>query len=124
MPLKYQNIFLVIPLVLTTDLVIANSLEDAADRLINATEKATDASKAVTEDTVQLVADSTITAEVKSRLVMDENIPSSVTVSTLNGVVYLKGKVSTQADKGRAVKIASEVNGVQRVDSSGLTVFN
>ncbi len=124
MPLKYQNIFLIIPLVLTTDLVIANSLEDAADRLINATEKATDASKAVTEDTVQLVADSTITTDVKSRLVMDENIPFSVTVSTLNGVVYLKGKVSTQADKERAVKIASEVNGVQRVDSSGLTVFN
>lgn len=101
-----------------------DSLEEAADRLIEASESTSKSTTNATEDVVQEVADSEITAEVKTKIFLDDNIPSSITVTTLNGVVYLKGKVSTQADKELAIKLTKEVNGVKRVDSSGLTVYN
>lgn len=114
----------VIFLCASTPAIAFDPLQDAADRLIEASEKTSKDVSHSTEDVVQDVADSEITAEVKSKLILNDNIPASVTVTTINGIVYLKGKVSTQDDKELAIRLTSQVNGVQRVDSSGLTVYN
>lgn len=62
------------------------------------------------------VADSAITAAVKSKLVVDdENLAINVDVDTRGGVVTLSGVVRTQADKEQAERIAGNTEGVTRV---------
>ncbi|MDQ5891366.1 molecular chaperone OsmY [Pectobacterium aquaticum] len=62
------------------------------------------------------VSDSAITAKVKSALLEDKSITSSdISVETSNGVVTLSGFVGSQERSSRAVKIATQVEGVQSV---------
>jgi hyperosmotically inducible protein len=71
----------------------------------------------------QPFTDSFITAKVKGRFVQEKlmgsnDVPlSSITVETNNGVVYLKGSATTQAEADNAVNIAKLVNGVKEVKS-------
>jgi osmotically-inducible protein OsmY len=62
------------------------------------------------------VDDATVTASVKSQLVMDKaaNL-TRVDVDTNNGVVYLNGTVDSSAQKGRAEELARRVKGVTKV---------
>ncbi len=65
-------------------------------------------------------ADWEITTKVKAQILSDSSISGSarfVSVSTINGVVYLSGSVSSRADRDRIVKIAQNVRGVVRVDN-------
>jgi hyperosmotically inducible protein len=60
--------------------------------------------------------DTTITAEVKGKLLEDRNVSGlSIDVDTDNGVVTLKGKVKSAAEKAQALKLANSVAGVTRV---------
>jgi hyperosmotically inducible protein len=62
------------------------------------------------------VADSVITAMVKSKLAVDnETSSANINVDTMNGVVTLTGVVTTQANKEQAERIARSVEGVTRV---------
>ncbi|MCH5050122.1 molecular chaperone OsmY [Pectobacterium aquaticum] len=62
------------------------------------------------------VSDSAITAKVKSALLEDKSITSSdISVETSHGVVTLSGFVGSQERSSRAVKIATQVEGVQSV---------
>ncbi|MGH9752566.1 MAG: BON domain-containing protein [Blastocatellia bacterium] len=62
------------------------------------------------------VADSAITAAVKSKMVVDnENLAINVDVDTRGGVVTLTGVVRTQAEKEQAERIAGNTEGVTRV---------
>src|ERR671924_2343016 len=62
------------------------------------------------------VDDATVTASVKSQLVMDKaaNL-TRMDVDTNNGVVYLNGTVDSSAQKGRAEELARRVKGVTKV---------
>jgi hyperosmotically inducible protein len=64
----------------------------------------------------QEVDDKTITAAVKSKLVVDraKNL-TAVDVDTVNGTVYLKGFVDTPQQKADAETLAKTVGGVKRV---------
>jgi hyperosmotically inducible protein len=65
-------------------------------------------------------SDSAISAEVRNRMSSDpslSNYGNSVTVSTNNGVVRLKGNVATQRDANKIVKMTKNVDGVQSVDN-------
>lgn len=71
------------------------------------------------------VADSAITAAVKSKLVVDnENIATNVDVDTRGGVVTLTGVVETQAEKAQAERIAANTEGVTRVINNITVVTN
>jgi hypothetical protein len=61
------------------------------------------------------VDDATVTAAVKSQLVLDKasNL-TRVDVDTNHGVVYLNGVVNSPAQKARAQELAGRINGVKR----------
>jgi hyperosmotically inducible periplasmic protein len=62
------------------------------------------------------VADSAITAIVKSKLAVDnETSSANINVDTNGGVVTLTGVVTTQANKEQAERIAGSAEGVTRV---------
>ena len=62
------------------------------------------------------VADSAVTAMVKSKLALDnETSSANINVDTKGGVVTLTGAVTTQANKEQAERIARDTEGVTRV---------
>ena len=68
-------------------------------------------------------ADAWITTKVKSEFGTTKDVSATdISVSTNDGVVTLRGMVTTQAEKARAERLAQSVKGVKSVDSSGLTV--
>jgi osmotically-inducible protein OsmY len=62
------------------------------------------------------IDDNTTTAVVKSKLVSERpaNL-TAVSVTTVNGIVYLTGAVTTPEQRQRAERIASETSGVREV---------
>lgn len=78
--------------------------------------------KAKTESS-QPVNDTWITTKVKSELAVAENADATdIKVETTNGVVKLSGKVDSQAEIDKAVSVAEGIDGVKKVDKSGLVV--
>lgn len=69
----------------------------------------------------QMIADTAITAKVKSAFIHekvfgDKDIALlAVKVVTINGIVYLTGKVSTETQAHNAIKIAQATSGVKKV---------
>ncbi|KRG62815.1 hypothetical protein ABB26_15005 [Stenotrophomonas humi] len=68
-------------------------------------------------------SDTWITTKVKADLLATKDVPGmELKVETVNGVVSLSGNVGTQAEADRAVAVARKIEGVSRVDSSGIVV--
>jgi hyperosmotically inducible periplasmic protein len=67
----------------------------------------------------QYVDDSTITSEVKAKLVADKatNL-TRIDVDTTNRVVALNGVVESPEQKARAEQLAMQVGGVRRVENN------
>lgn len=75
----------------------------------------------VDHDSEQPVSDTWITTKVKTELATTDNVSSmDISVTTVNGVVTLTGVLESQAEVDRAVAAVRGVEGVTRVDSSGL----
>ena len=88
--------------------------QDAGARMQQSSENQTVPDKA---------ADAWITTKVKSEFGTTKDVSATdISVSTNDGVVTLRGMVTTQAEKARAERLAQSVKGVKSVDSSGLTV--
>lgn len=69
------------------------------------------------------VSDTWITTKVKADLLATKDVSGTeIKVETVNGTVKLSGRVPTQAQKEKAVEVATKIKGVVSVDSSGLTV--
>ena len=63
-----------------------------------------------------LVGDAAITAAVKTKMLADSDVGGlKIDVDTTDGVVALKGNVSSTAEKRKAVQIARETDGVKSV---------
>lgn len=76
-----------------------------------------------THDSNEPVTDSWITTKVKADLLTSSNVPGTkVDVTTVNGVVTLKGNVATKAEHDKAVTTAKGIKGVKSVDASALKV--
>ncbi|MGY0610696.1 MULTISPECIES: BON domain-containing protein [unclassified Luteimonas] len=74
-------------------------------------------------DSDQPVDDTWITTKVKTSLLADEDVAGlQVDVETVNGVVTLSGDVDSQAQIDEALRIASGIDGVTDVDTTGLRV--
>ncbi len=64
------------------------------------------------------VDDSTITAQVKAKLVEDKTTSAAaISVETLNGTVQLSGFAKSGAERARAGEIARSVKGVRAVQN-------
>ena len=69
------------------------------------------------------IADGWITAKVKSTYGYSSNIDGSdIAVSTDSGIVTLKGKVDSGAERALAIALAENVRGVKSVNSKTLTL--
>ncbi|ADV28394.1 transport-associated protein [Pseudoxanthomonas suwonensis 11-1] len=74
-------------------------------------------------DSNQPVTDTWITTKVKSSLLADSDVSGTkIEVDTVDGVVFLTGNVDSQAQVNEAKRIASEIDGVGKVDTSRLKV--
>lgn len=82
------------------------------------------AKKAAAEaESAQPVNDTWITTKVKASLVADADVSAlKIEVDTVNGVVFLTGTVHAQAQADAAKRLASQVEGVSKVDASRLKV--
>ncbi len=81
------------------------------------------ASSTMEDQSAQPGTDGWITTKVKAELMTTKDIPSTdISVTTTNGIVSLSGVLDTKAQVQKSVAVAKAVKGVQRVDSSALTV--
>lgn len=73
-------------------------------------------------DSDQPVDDTWITTKVKSSLLADTDVAGlDIDVETVNGVVTLSGDVDNQTQIEEARRIAADIDGVVRVETSGLS---
>jgi hypothetical protein len=57
-----------------------------------------------------------LTAKIKSKMALDDAVPAaSIDVDSADGVVTLSGRVRSEAERDRAVRLARETEGVSRV---------
>jgi hyperosmotically inducible protein len=71
----------------------------------------------------EAITDTAVTTKVKTALLADDRTKGmSISVTTTDGVVALSGSVSSSTEKSAAQDIASKIDGVKKVDTSGLTV--
>lgn len=62
------------------------------------------------------MSDAAITSKVKAKYVGDSDVKAlDISVNTEEGVVYLTGRVETQAQKDEAERIARNTDGVKQV---------
>jgi hyperosmotically inducible protein len=86
---------------------------------LNGTDKASCEARSKTELTKDAVADTAITTKVKTELLAEPALKSlDVHVETNNGTVLLSGFVPSQAEVDKAVDVARNVKGVNKVQSS------
>lgn len=69
------------------------------------------------------VTDTWITTKVKADLLATKDVSGTdIKVETLNGTVKLSGAVESKAQHDKAIAVAKKIDGVKKVDASGLTV--
>lgn len=101
--------------------VIAVSNQLNVDNKPSATDNAKDTAKKAANDTSKTVADAWITTKVKSNFFYSSNVSGSdIDVSTNAGIVTLKGKVNSGAERALAVELAENTRGVKSVNAKEL----
>ncbi|MRW92213.1 BON domain-containing protein [Duganella sp. FT80W] len=86
---------------------------------MSGTDKASCEAKSKTELAKDTLADTSITTKVKTELLAEPALKSlDVHVETVNGTVMLSGFVPSQAEVDKAVDVARNVKGVNKVQSS------
>ncbi len=79
--------------------------------------------KMTERESSQPVDDTWITTKVKADLLATSDVSGlELNVETVEGVVSLTGDVDSQAEADRAIAVAKGIEGVTRVDSSGIKV--
>ncbi|WP_031372369.1 MULTISPECIES: BON domain-containing protein [Lysobacter] len=72
-------------------------------------------------ESAQPVSDTWITTKVKAELLATKGVTGTdINVETVNGVVRLSGHVDGKTEADKAVEIARKIDGVKKVDSTGL----
>lgn len=82
---------------------------------------ATDTAKSSVKEVGRGIADSWITAKVKSTFLYSTRVDGSkIAVSTSGGTVTLTGKLDSLSERNQAIDLAKNIRGVKRVRSTGL----
>ena len=75
--------------------------------------------KSAGQSIVGVASNAKITAAIKAKLVTEPGLPSlNINVDTTDGLVTLSGRVESHEQVARAVKLALETDGVQKVVST------
>ena len=94
----------------------ADATETAAEKTVSGTKKAAGATKDVFSKSGEKITDGWITRRIKTKYTADETLKaSSINVDTVDHVVTLRGAVPTEAARTKALDMAKEVEGVDRV---------
>lgn len=109
--------------------VLSSAAKDSVTRLVrdtrgvaSVTNQLTVNSKGKAADSNQVFTDAWITTKVKSVFFYSSNVSASdVEVNTLNGVVTLKGKVESGAERALAIELVENLRGVKSVNAKELT---
>ena len=95
---------------------VAGAAKTGAEKTVDATKKAAGATKSAVSKTGENITDGWITSRIKTKFMGEEVLrASSINVDTNNHVVTLKGAVPTVAARDKALALAKEVEGVDRV---------
>ena len=87
-----------------------------ADKTKAGAEKTADASKKAVSKTGEVITDGWITSRIKTKFMADETLrASAIDVDTDDHVVTLNGAVPTEAARAKALALAKEVEGVNKV---------
>ena len=103
----------------------SRGVESVDNQLVVTPKKPTvvDSAKSSAKEAEQDISDSWITTKVKSTLMYSSNVDGSdVDVSTSAGVVTLKGKLDSGAERALAIELADNVRGVKSVQAQSLTI--
>ena len=97
-------------------LPLAAGAVDKMDKASDKMDKATDKVKETTGEVKGAVSDSWLTSKTKIALFADDRVKGrDVRIETVNGEVYLRGKVDSEEAKTAASEIAKSVEGVKSV---------
>ena len=97
-------------------LPLAAGAVDKMDKASDKMDKATDKVKETTGEVKGAVSDSWLTSKTKIALFADDRVKGrDVRIETVNGEVYLRGKVDSEEAKTAASEIAKSVEGVKNV---------
>ena len=92
--------------------VDADTRGDVAGTVTSTAEKA----GAAASDIKSAVAEGTLTTKIKAKMALDDLVKAHlISVETTGTVVTLTGRVSSVAERARAVRIAQETDGVTKV---------
>ena len=95
---------------------VAGAAKTGADKTVDASKKAAGATKTAVSKTGENITDGWITSRIKTKFMADEALrASSINVDTNNHVVTLKGAVPTEAVRAKAMEMAKDVEGVDKV---------
>ena len=95
---------------------LAAGAADTKDKPAGTMDKATDKVKDTTKEAKEAVSDSWLTSKTKIALFADDRVKGKdVRVETVNGEVYLRGKIDSQEAKAASEQIAKSVEGVKKV---------
>ena len=79
-------------------------------------EKGAAAAKGVAEQTEQAMSNAALTAKIKSKMALDDFVKArAIDVDTTGSVVTLSGKVQSESERERAMRLARETVGVTQV---------
>ena len=77
---------------------------------------ASDSDRRGVDQTGEVVSDSWITTKVKSDLAVENDVSATnIRVKTVDGIVTLSGKASSQAEADKAMQVAGQIKGVKSV---------
>src|SRR5688500_11420615 len=95
---------------------VAGAAKTGAEKTVEVSKKAAGATKTAVSKTGENITDCWITSRIKTKYMADEDLrASSINVDTNNHVVTLKGAVPTESARARALDMAREVEGVDKV---------
>jgi hyperosmotically inducible periplasmic protein len=95
---------------------VSDAAKTGAEKTKDATKKGAEKTKDALSKTGENITDGWITSRIKTKFMGDEVMrASSINVDTNDHVVTLKGAVPDEAARAKAIELAKEVEGVNRV---------
>jgi len=96
----------------SSDVNVEATRKGTADIVMTASEKGREAVTKL-ESTL---SESTLTAKIKSKMALDDSVRArTIGVGTVGSIVTLTGSVGSAAERARAVRLASDTDGVTKV---------
>ena len=90
--------------------------ENAREKGAEIARKAADTTKVAAERTSAVVGEAALTAKIKSKMALDDHVKAlDINVDTTGTVVTLTGKVRSEDERARAVRLARETDGITQV---------